>query len=164
MISLETLRRYPLFAGQNLYMLKEIALLADEVELEAGDWLFNEREDASTFYIVQEGAISLCMNLHLNGREPHVEAMSPIGKGEVVGWSSLVKPYTYTLGARATQKSKLIAIDASPLRQLLNDNPMYGYFMLMKLSEVMGERLLNKCVQLVSIVLDLQDERVKNPA
>jgi CRP-like cAMP-binding protein len=164
MISLETLRRYPLFAGQNFYMLKEIALLADEIELEAGDWLFNEREDALKFYVVQDGAISLCLNLHLNGSDPHVEAMSPIGKGEVVGWSSLVKPYTYTLGARATQKTKLIAIEAAPFRELLDDNPMYGYYMLKKLSEVMGERLVNKCVQLVSIVLDLQDERIESPA
>jgi len=164
MISPESLRRYPLFAGQNFYMLKEIALLADEIELEAGEWLFAEREDASRFYIVQDGAISLCMNLHLNGCEPYVEAMSPVGKGEVVGWSSLVKPYTYTLGARATQKTKLIAIEAASLRELMDDNPMYGYYMLKKLSEVMGERLVNKCIQLVSIVIDLQDARINNPA
>jgi CRP/FNR family cyclic AMP-dependent transcriptional regulator len=163
MISPETLRRYPLFAGQNYYMLKEIALLADEIELEAGDWLFQEREDATKFYVVLEGAISLCMTLHLNGSDPHVEAMSPIGKGEVVGWSSLVKPYIYTLGARAARKSKVVAIEAPSLRELLNDNPQYGYYLLKNLSEVMGERLVNKCVQLVSIVLDLQSETVKSP-
>jgi CRP/FNR family cyclic AMP-dependent transcriptional regulator len=164
MISPETLRRYPIFAGQSHYMLKEIALLADERTLDTDEWLFNEREEATEFHIVMEGAISLCVYLHLNGAVQHVETMSPLGKGEVVGWSSLVRPYQYTLGAKATKKTRLIAIEAAPLRELLNDNPTYGYYLLKNLTEVMGERLTFKCIQLLSIVLDSRGEPLKSPA
>lgn len=156
MISPETLRFFPLFAGQDFYMLKEIALLSEEVELGDGSWLFQEREDATHLYVVREGAISLCVYLHLNGCGQHLETMSPIGRGEVVGWSALVKPYVYTLGARAARDSQLVAIEAAPLRQLLDDNPLFGYFMLKKLAEVMGERLMFKCIQLLSMVVDAQ--------
>jgi CRP/FNR family cyclic AMP-dependent transcriptional regulator len=164
MISPEALRRYPIFAGQSLYMLKEIALISDEIALEVDEWLFNERAEATEFYIIMEGAISLCLNLHLNGTVQHVETMSPLGKGEVIGWSSLVRPYQYTLGAKATKRTRLLAIEAAPLRELLEDNPAYGYYLLKNLTEVMGERLTFKCIQLLSIVLDLEGEPLKSPA
>jgi CRP-like cAMP-binding protein len=160
MISPETLRFFPLFSGQDFYMLKEIALLAQEMELAEGEWLFRERQDATKLYLVRDGAISLCVYLHLNGCGQHLETMSPVGRGEIVGWSALVKPYEYTLGARAVRNSRLIAIEAAPLRQLLDDNPLFGYHMLKKLAEAMGERLLFKCIQLLSLVVDARRKPV----
>jgi CRP-like cAMP-binding protein len=154
MISPETLRSYRLFAKQSNYMLEEIALLAKRIELEQGDWLFHEQEYASHLYLISEGAISLCLNLYWNGSCQHVEATSPLGAYEVLGWSAIVKPHIYTFGARAENKSRLIAIDAEPLRELLDDNPAFGYYFLKNLSEVIGDRLTSKCVQLLSLVLD----------
>ena len=154
MVSRETLRSYRLFAGQSIYMLDEIARIADEVVLEEGEWLFHEREDASHLHLIMDGAVSLCLNLYLNGSSQHVEATSPLGRGELVGWSAIVRPYVYTLGARTSQRSRLLVIEAEPLRQLLDDNPHYGYFLMKNMAEVMGDRLTSKCVQLLSMVLD----------
>lgn len=154
MISPETLRSYKLFAGQSNYMLEEMAILASEVELESGEWLFHEEEIASHLYVISEGAIALCLNLYLNESCPHVEASSPLGARETVGWSAIVKPHIYTFGAQAKQKSRLIAFAAEPLRELLDDNPGFGYYLLKNLAEVIGDRLTNKCVQLLSLVLD----------
>ncbi len=154
MISPETLRGFRLFAGQSNYMLEEIAFLASEVELEAGEWLFHEEEYASHLYLISEGAISLCLNLYLNGSCQHIEAASPLGVWEVIGWSAVVKPHIYTFGARAVKKSRLVAFEAEPLRELLDDNPGFGYYLLKNLAEVIGDRLTNKCVQLLSLVLD----------
>jgi CRP-like cAMP-binding protein len=101
------------------------------------------------------------MNLYLNGSGQHVEMMSPLGPGEVVGWSSMIKPHIYTLGAIATKPAKLIVIDAVPLRELLEDNPQYGFHLIKRLTEIVGERLLQKCVQLLSIVMDSKGEPIK---
>ena len=154
MISPETLRGFQLFAGQSNYMLEEMAILASEVELEAGEWLFHEKDIASHLYVITEGAISLCLNLYLNGSRPHVEVTSPLGAREAVGWSAVVKPHIYTFGARAEENSRLIALTAEPLRELLDDNPGFGYYLLKNLAEVIGDRLTGKCVQLLSLVLD----------
>lgn len=161
MVSRETLRRYRLFAGQSIYMLDEIARFSDEVTLEAGDWLFQEREDASRLYLVMDGAVSLCLNLYLNGSSEHVEATSPLGSGELVGWSAVIRPHIYTLGARTLRRSRLLAIQAEPLRDLLDDNPHFGYYFLKNMAEVMGDRLTSKCVQLLSIVLDTKRAPIK---
>ena len=154
MVSRETLRSYQLFAGQSIYMLDEIARISNEVVLEEGEWLFHEREDAARLYLIMDGAVSLCLNLFLNGSSQHVEATSPLGRGELVGWSAIVRPHVYTLGARTFHRSRLLVIEAEPLRQLLDDNPHYGYFLMKNMAEVMGDRLTSKCVQLLSMVLD----------
>ena len=160
MISPESSRGFRLFAGQSNYMLEEMAMLASEVELEEGEWLFHEEENASHLYVVTEGAISLCLNLYLNGSRPHVEVTSPLGPREAIGWSAVVKPHIYTFGARAEQKSRLISFTAEPLRELLDDNPGFGYYLLKNLAEVIGDRLTNKCVQLLSLVLDSEGEPI----
>lgn len=161
MVSPELLRRYALFAGQSHSMLKEISMISDEIEVAEGDWLFQEGEDATKFFVVLEGAISLTMYLFTNGNAQHLSTMEPIEKGEILGWSAVVKPYRYTLGGRASKKSKLLRIDAGPLRELMDDNPEYGYLLLKQVSEAIGERLVYKCIQLLSMVVDSEGKPLK---
>jgi len=160
MVSPETLRTYRLFAGQSNYMLEEMAMLTSELELEAGEWLFHEQENASHLYLITEGAVSLCLNLYLNGKCQHIEATSPLGAREMIGWSAVVKPHIYTFGARAEQDTRLITFAAEPLRELLDDNPGFGYYLIKNLAEVIGDRLTSKCVQLFSIVLNSNGEPI----
>lgn len=152
MISPETLRYYPLFAGQDAEMLERIAMLADEKELGDGGRLFFEGEIANTLCLVTEGAVSLTMNVGEPG-ERRVELLSPLGKGEVIGWSALIAPHEYTMGARADEDTRYVAFDAVALRDLLDENPEAGYFLYKKLAEVMGHRLVSKCTQLLSLTV-----------
>ena len=151
MISTELLRRYPLFARQEADMLKKLAMLAREKEVEAGTRLFFDGEVAKTVYILMEGSIALTMNLGEQG-EQQLENLTPLLEGEVLGWSALIAPHIYTLGAQATEKSHLIAFNGSELRQLLDDNPVYGYQLIKKLAEEISHRLASKCIQLMSLV------------
>ena len=57
MISPEKLRYYPLFAGQNEEMLKQIAMLADEKEVREGGRLLVEGEIANTLCLIEEGTV-----------------------------------------------------------------------------------------------------------
>jgi len=79
--------------------------------------------------------------------------LEPLRDGEVVGWSALVAPYVYNLGAQAAEKTHLIAFDCVALRQLLDDNPVYGYCFMKELTEVIGQRLISKCTQLMSLLV-----------
>jgi len=152
MISPELLRRFPLFAGQDAEMLKQIAMLAHKKEAEADNILFFEGEVAKTLYIVLDGGVTLTMNIGEIG-EQRVESLEPLRDGEVVGWSALVPPYVYNLGAQAAEKTDLIAIDGVALRQLLDDNPVYGYYFMKELGKVIGQRLISKCTQLMSLLI-----------
>lgn len=154
MISTRKLKWYPQFSGLSDYMLEEISLISNEIEVEEGDWLFYEEEGADKFYIVVEGEISLTTQIYIKNGVKHLEATEAIVKGEMLGWSSLIKPHQYTMGGKARVNSKLIEIDAKPFRELLDDNPEDGYHIIKNVAEVIGERLVGKCIQFLSMVLD----------
>ncbi len=160
MVSPELLRKCPLFAKQNHYMLDEIAMISDDVDVKAGDWIFSEKENADYFFLVLDGKIELTMYLFFQGSGEHLQTTSPLGKNEIFGWSAVVPPHVYTLGARAVTDSKVLSIEAGSLRDLLDDNPEYGYFFMKKISEVISERLIFKCIQLLSLVLDEKKSNV----
>ena len=151
MISVELLRRFPLFAGQSFYMLEEIASISEEVEAKKGEWLFRENEEASKFYVILEGKIGLSLYLFVGGEGQHLQAISSLGKGELVGWSSLVKPNVYTLNGQVEEDSRLLVIQAEPLRELLDDNPECGYHLTKRVAEVISERLVYAYIQLLSL-------------
>ena len=151
MISRETLRFFPLFANQNDEMLTKIAALADEMDFEAGQQLWNEGDSAKSLYLILGGSVVLSINMGEIG-EPRIQELEPIGVGEVVGWSSIVAPHVYKLSAHTDTKSHLIVFNGEKLRQLFDNYPTFGYYFVRKLAEVIGERYLGKCIQLMSMV------------
>lgn len=160
MVSTELLRRYSLFAGQNNYMLDEIAMLSSETTKAEGEWLFQENEEASKLYLVLDGAVALTLFVYLNGEQKHLATSHSLGKNEIVGWSSIVTPHQYKLGAKAVKESRLLEIDALPLRQLLDDNPEYGYLFLRQIAEVVSERFMLVNIQIMSLMADKEDNPI----
>ena len=151
MITIETLKKFSLFDHQNDQMLALIADLAVEKVVEAGDHLFSQGEDARYLYLVMDGSIVLTMNVGQKGAQT-LEELEPLGKDRVVGWSSIVRPHVYKMGAYAKQKTRLIEFEGGKLQHLFDDNPSFGYYFLQKLTEVIGSRLIGKCVQLMSLI------------
>lgn len=156
MVSPELLRRYPLFAGQSPYMLDEIAMLGNQVSKVKGEWLFQENEDANKLYLVLDGLVALTLQVYVENKIQHLASTASLGKGEIVGWSSIIPPHQYKLGARIVENATLLEIDAPPLRQLLDDNPEYGYHFLQQIAEVISERFTMVTIQILSLVTDKQ--------
>jgi len=154
MISPEVLRRFPLFAGQSFYMLDEIAMISNEVSVSEGDWLFHEEEDADNFYLIIEGEVSLTLFLYYKGSSKHLKTTSPLTKGELFGWSSLVPPHHYKMGAVAEKDSTVLVINGKALRQLFDDNPEFGYPFMKNIAEEISDRLEYKIIQVLSMVLE----------
>lgn len=148
MISPEILRRYPLFAKQPEDLLKQIAMLSQEVTVETDEWLFHQDEYADRIFIILEGGIALTMNIN-----ERTEKLSPMTTSDVIGWSAMVRPYNYTMGGQATQRTRLLAMDGQGLRALFDHHPEAGYLFLRNLAEVIGERLISKYTQLASLTL-----------
>jgi len=151
MISVETLRNYSIFNHQDDAMLARIVELAEERVIEAGNQLFSQGDPATHLFLVMDGTVVLTMNIGQKGAQT-LEELEPLGKDRVVGWSSMVKPYVYKMGAYAKQRSHVIAFEGEKLQELFDENPSFGYYFLQRLTEVIGSRLLGKCVQLMSLI------------
>jgi CRP-like cAMP-binding protein len=125
-----------------------------------GEWIFHENEEATRLYLVLDGAVALTLFVYLNGEQQHLSTSHSLGKNEIVGWSSIVPPHQYKVGARAVKESRLLVIDAVPLRQLLDDNPEYGYHFLRQIAEVISERFMLVNIQIMSLMADNESKPV----
>jgi CRP-like cAMP-binding protein len=141
-------------------MLEEIAMLSSEITKAAGEWLFHENEEATRLYLVLEGAVALTLFVYLKGESQHLSTSHSLGKNEIVGWSSIVTPHQYKLGAKTVKESSLLEIDALPLRQLLDDNPEYGYHFLRQIAEVVSERFMQVNIQILSLMADKENDPI----
>lgn len=151
MISPETLRRFSLFAGLDPAWFKDIAMVGEEVKLAQGEWLFHEGDDADALYLVLNGSVELKINLDVqSSRQADI---STVSAGEVLGWSALVEPEVYTLGAVAASDVQLVRLDAAGLRKLMEQNCEFGFHLMRQLAKVLGQRLTNLRVQFVSLVV-----------
>lgn len=149
MIFPELLRHFSLFAGIDPAALKDIAMASEEVSVQAGDSLFFEGERANALYLIVAGSVEVVIALDEAGTR-HTD-LSRLVEGDIVGWSALVEPYVYTMGAVSKTDSKVIRLDAVYLRDMMNNKPEVGYRVMCRLAQAMGQRLTNLRIQFISL-------------
>ena len=149
MVSTETLRRFPLFAGLDQYY-TDLAMVGEEIALSADEWLFHEGSAADFIYLLLSGSIELKM-AHDSERIRHTHLSQLNSEGDTIGWSSLVEPHVYSLCAIAAQDTRLIKFDAAYIRDLMNEDREVGCMLMYRLAQIMKTRMKNMHIRFVSI-------------
>jgi hypothetical protein len=72
-----------------------------------------------------------------------------ITKGESMGWSAVVEPYVYTLGALCVDDAQLIAFDSFGLRKLMDEDCALGFKIMQAVASVISLRLTHTRIILV---------------
>jgi CRP/FNR family cyclic AMP-dependent transcriptional regulator len=150
MVSPETLRRMDLFAGLEDSMLKAIAMAGEKMEVKKGHWFFREGDHAKQVYIIQKGAVEI--KVSLGPQDIHQIGVSSLKEGDLFGWSALVDPYKYQLGAVTSSNCQLIVFDGVRLCEIFTHHPTVGYILMSRITKIIGSRLINLRVQLVSLI------------
>jgi CRP/FNR family transcriptional regulator, cyclic AMP receptor protein len=135
--SLEFLRTHPVFNHLPPACHDELLGTMREASLEVGEALIQEGHAADHFYILLDGSIDLFARL----REQDEQWIQMIHPGEMIGWSWLVPPYRWALGARARVPSRLYAFDARVVREMCVRDPVLGHGLLQRICGLMMERL-----------------------
>jgi CRP-like cAMP-binding protein len=148
MVSPELLRRHPFFAGFADNELKCLAMAGREMSLDQGERLFAEGEAASAFYFLLDGEVEVLICASEDC--PESVALSSLPAGQLIGWSALVEPNIYTASARATRPSRVIAFSRADFEPLMADAHLYC-LMMYKVAQVIGHRLKDTRVQLISL-------------
>lgn len=148
MISPEVLRRFPFFAGVSPAMLDGIAMLSQEITLGEGVWVFHEADEADALYLLVSGTLDLKIT---TGRG-HFTALETLVAGDLAGWSALIDPYVFTLGAKTIVPCTLVRIEAEGLRALIAADPVESCKMMSHLAEIIAKRLTQLRVRFVSLV------------
>ncbi len=162
MISIETLRRYPFFAGLSHEYLVTLSKTATQLHFEADQPIFHEGDELTSFYLVLEGTVGIVIavtdreyahkladqlvgNLNMKG-----VTTSTVKEGQVFGWSALVPPHTSTAGAKAITSCRVVAFDCEQLRPRFDEDPRFAYKMVLKAAQIIRERLRDLRVESLS--------------
>lgn len=152
MVSPELLKRFPFFSAFNEAELILIAMIADQDEVEQGAVLFEESQPATTLFVLLEGGIEL---FYTSSDQYHTGSskefsVGEINPGEIFSISSLIEPYILNAGARASQNSKIVKINAEALRALFENDCDLGYKTMHQITKALMERLTYTRVQLAA--------------
>lgn len=126
----------PFFRGLVPEHLAFLADSADYARFEAGQYLCREGERADFFFVLHHGRVALELS-----QEEHQVAVESLEAGDVLGWSWLVPPYRWRFNARALETTQVIALDGRRLRAQCEENHELGYQLLVRLVQVMTQRL-----------------------
>ena len=140
MLSLDALKRIPLFAGVGADSVEAIWDLGEETRHDAGELIFERGNQASDMMVVESGAAELFFPLSVLGvtKEVVVERVAP---GDVLAWSALVGPYARTLSGRCSESCLVRRFARDRLKALFEERPSVGYAIMESLAAVVARRL-----------------------
>jgi len=120
---------------------EKMASIGEPFTRSSGEYLFMLGDVSDHLYVLVEGKVALCHPMSFGDvmKDVTVESARP---GQTLGWSTMVKPYRFTLSAAATETTRLVSFVRNDLLQLFENEPRIGYLVLTEISELLGFRLL----------------------
>jgi CRP/FNR family transcriptional regulator, cyclic AMP receptor protein len=131
------LSAHEFFSGLSDDILKFLCECSSKREIKKGEILFRLGENADKFYVILNGCISIQMPAIMG---PAMEIQN-VGKDQVLGWSWLISPYTWSFQARAEEDTELLVFDGTALLAQCEQEPKFGYELFKKFAGLMSERL-----------------------
>ena len=120
---------------------------ARAVEFKSGEVIFPLGGEADSFYLIRTGVVAL----QLPDRSGVAQTIQSLAEGSAIGWSWLFEPRRWQFTAVATTPVRAIVFDGAALREGFTVNPATGYRVLLRLAEVIAERLQATRRQLLSL-------------
>jgi CRP-like cAMP-binding protein len=110
---------------------------ASLVNLPPGRRLFEDGGSAANFWLIRSGSVALDLHIPRSG----AVVIETLGMGDVLGWSWLLPPYVWTLGAVTVQPTEAFQFDGRAVRALCDADPDLGYQLTRRFLTVAAERL-----------------------
>jgi CRP-like cAMP-binding protein len=145
----QELRDITFLRGFDPKIVEQIAKIARLRSFGKNEMLFEEGEVADSLYLIVVGSVLLEVCTAETGCKPILK----VGKGEMLGWSSLTDERKYTARAVATEPVELIQIDGRQMRAICDSDPRFGYEFLRRAMSAVARRLSETWRQLGNIYL-----------
>ena len=118
----EAVAAHPFLSGLNAHYIRLIADCAMRCHFTAGQVIFRKGDTANRFYLIERGKVAL-----ESSAGDQVVRIDEVGGGDLLGWSWIFPPW----GEQ----------DLTKLRDYCEADPVLGYLLFKRMSEVMMRRL-----------------------
>jgi len=150
MVPVDLLKNFSFFKGFTDSELKKFAEIATEDTYKAGVQIYKKGDSAKNLSLLEEGKVLMTLETYVGPQRPPMQVtVDIVTKGEAMGWSAVVEPYIYTLGARCIDDSRVINLDAAKLREILTADKALGFKFMHATARVIATRLTHTEIILV---------------
>jgi CRP/FNR family transcriptional regulator, cyclic AMP receptor protein len=144
------LAEHPFFSGLDKAYLETLTGCATNVRFDQDQFIFREGGPADQFYLVRHGKVAVQLYSPTRG----ALTIETLDAGDVLGWSWIVKPYTWRFDAQALELVRAIALDGKCLRAKCEDDPRLGFELLKRFSTIIAQRVESTRLQLLDMYGD----------
>ena len=127
-----------LFQNLSAPQMDSLTAITIEEQFQKGKWLFYKDQMADKIYLVKKGAVELLIKVQDTIEIP-IAIMRP--DNGCVGIGALVEPFRYTLSARCTDDSTLLAMKREDLQALMRKDHELGCIIMKNLAQKLLVRL-----------------------
>jgi CRP-like cAMP-binding protein len=145
-VTTAALAAHPFLRGMQPGQMKALGAAASHVIFEPGQRIFEAGGYAGRFWLIQAGHIAL--DLRVQGEAVIVET---VGIGELLGWSWLFPPFTWTSGAVALSPVQAFEFDAAAVRACCVADPALDGEVTLRVARVMARRLTAARTRLLAV-------------
>ncbi len=149
------LSAHPFFKDFSDAQIKRIAEGTTQMQFMPGQYIFREEEDATAFYLIVSGLVSLEVNVPRRGPV----TIERIDRGDVLGWSWLFPPHRWHFDARATEEIRALRINGEFLRKIMEEDRDLGFKIMQRIALIIEHRLQATRLKLMEVY-----EIYKDPA
>ena len=130
-------------------MLENLATITSINEYRAGDYIFNEGDDAKSLYSVIDGKVGLDIEKNSSTRI----LIDNITSGMMLGFSALVdtEEKSYTTSAKALTDTKLFTWKTEDLETLFSQDYETGFLFMKGIAKIVKTRLQIRNIQFLDI-------------
>lgn len=147
----DLIRAGRLLGGIDPAHLRTLLSLAQEMNFQQGEVMFQEGDKSSYLYLLVSGDVAL--ELSTASGPYRVQTLSP---GDAVGWSAIMMDQHAHFTARALTDVSTVALPGDDVLSLCDHNPEIGYVLMRRLLELIADRLDSTRLQLVRHAVETQ--------
>jgi CRP-like cAMP-binding protein len=148
----EVLSKVPAFANLAPRELKEVATIVHKREYRSGEPVFYQGDPGLGMYIVKDGEVSIV----IQGKDGNEEELALFGDGDFFGELALLDESPRSANAVCKTECTLIGFFRPDLFELIEKNTTLGIKIVLKLAEIVAQRLRHTDKELSKVKSQLE--------
>ncbi|SHK39545.1 Cyclic nucleotide-binding domain-containing protein [Desulfatibacillum alkenivorans DSM 16219] len=142
MLKKKRLAQYVIAQGLSSDELDEVILCCDVLEFKDGDPIIKEHSINSSLYILEEGRVSVQIEVCREEKES-MEEIAILDSGDVFGEIAFLEEWRRSACVMAVGDVSVLKLDGDRLHWLFERNNHIGYLMMRNLGLVLARRLMD---------------------